>query len=109
MTISKRIREELHQIELMREAGWDVDEIRAAEINVQAMAIVEHLEDAVTHAVRATIADHWWEESDKWALIDAEYRLPLKARIEEINTGLASKLRWVIVILLGLGPASLLL
>lgn len=96
MTIRRKIEDELRDIELMQEAGWDLEKIRAAEINVQAMSIAEHLEDAV----RTTTAEHWREESDKWAWTEAEYRKSLDSRISRFEASIAAKFRWLIFLVL---------
>ena len=112
MTLRDRIEEELKWIELMQEAGRDHDEIRAAEINVQAMAIAEHLEDAVAKrledafisTVRVTTAEHWREEGERWEAVEAEYRTRLDSRIERTNASIIAKLKWLILLVLLIPP-----
>ena len=119
MTFRERLEKELRHIETLRTLrGQDLDvdirrEIRAAKTNLQAMAIAKHLEDAVISAVRVTTAEHWREESEKWAVMEAEYQTRLDSRIERINASIAAKLKWlillVLLILLVIGLGALLL
>ena len=107
MTFRERLEAELRHIEMLREHNKDDlirDEIRAAEINAQAMTVAKHLEDAVISAVRATTAEHWREESEKWAVMEAEYRTRLDSRIERINASITAKLKWLILLVLLIPP-----
>ena len=96
----------------MRYSDYDLDEIRAREIDMHAMAIAGHLQEGIATAMQGAVVDHVKViirdyVTDELAEAVAKNDLSLESLKREIE-GVNGKLRWLILLVLGLTPMSLL-
>ena len=110
MTMRLEIARELRSMRETRQySDWDSDEMEAREIDIHAMAIAGHLQEGLATAVQGAIVEHVRATihdyvTDELAAAVARNHSSLAREIEGVN----GKIRWLILLVLGLGPVSLL-
>ena len=109
MTLRDRIKSNLRHMNEAQDIGYyddDPEALEALRVETQAMAVAEHLQDAVVQSVRLTIAEHMRNAVYDYVRpevveANAQHRYSLGLRIEEVNRSLNAKFGWLLFILLG--------
>ncbi len=116
MDLRDRIKSNLRHMNEAQDIGYyddDPEALEALRVETQAMAVAEHLQDAVVQAVHSAVAEHMRDAVYDYVRPDveeanAQHRYSLGSRIEEINRSLNAKFGWLLFIVLGLGLILLL-